>query len=170
MSYVIVENEPRVLTPLSQVLIDWINDVLVGERIIVKDLAEDLYDGQVLQKLFGKKPTLVQHSKKPSYFHLSVRCEWKSVILLLFVQRNWKERSLMSLRLHSPRLPRSRSFRLSWKRSMTHSKCPPGTSNGTLTVNRFMFWINQSQHVCSGFCLVKCERPLLCIQTAILSN
>lgn len=39
---------------LSQVLIDWINDVLVGERIIVKDLAEDLYDGQVLQKLFGK--------------------------------------------------------------------------------------------------------------------
>lgn len=36
-----------------QVLIDWINDVLVGERIIVKDLAEDLYDGQVLQKLFG---------------------------------------------------------------------------------------------------------------------
>lgn len=35
-------------------LIDWINDVLVGERIIVKDLAEDLYDGQVLQKLFGK--------------------------------------------------------------------------------------------------------------------
>lgn len=29
--------------------------MLVGERIIVKDLAEDLYDGQVLQKLFGKK-------------------------------------------------------------------------------------------------------------------
>lgn len=48
-----------------QVLIDWINDVLVGERIIVKDLAEDLYDGQVLQKLFGKKPTLVQHSTSP---------------------------------------------------------------------------------------------------------
>ncbi|KAL1788791.1 alpha-parvin isoform X1 [Sigmodon hispidus] len=35
-------------------LIDWINDVLVGERIIVKDLAEDLYDGQILQKLFEK--------------------------------------------------------------------------------------------------------------------
>lgn len=29
--------------------------MLVGERIIVKDLAEDLYDGQVLQKLFGEK-------------------------------------------------------------------------------------------------------------------
>lgn len=40
-------------------LIDWINDVLVGERIIVKDLAEDLYDGQVLQKLFGEDLNLV---------------------------------------------------------------------------------------------------------------
>lgn len=56
-----------------QVLIDWINDVLVGERIIVKDLAEDLYDGQVLQKLFGKKPTLVQCSKKALLF--SPLCE-----------------------------------------------------------------------------------------------
>uniref|UniRef100_A0AAR2KHS3 Calponin-homology (CH) domain-containing protein n=1 Tax=Pygocentrus nattereri TaxID=42514 RepID=A0AAR2KHS3_PYGNA len=42
------------LQELIKVLIDWINDVLVGERIIVKDLAEDLYDGQVLQKLFEK--------------------------------------------------------------------------------------------------------------------
>lgn len=32
--------------------------MLVGERIIVKDLAEDLYDGQVLQKLFGEESVL----------------------------------------------------------------------------------------------------------------
>uniref|UniRef100_A0A3P9MY83 Parvin, alpha a n=1 Tax=Poecilia reticulata TaxID=8081 RepID=A0A3P9MY83_POERE len=44
----------RKLQELIKVLIDWINDVLVGERIIVKDLTEDLYDGQVLQKLFEK--------------------------------------------------------------------------------------------------------------------
>uniref|UniRef100_A0A9J7ZWW6 Parvin, alpha b n=1 Tax=Cyprinus carpio carpio TaxID=630221 RepID=A0A9J7ZWW6_CYPCA len=44
-------NDPK-LQELLKVLIDWVNDVLVGERIIVKDLAEDLYDGQVLQKLF----------------------------------------------------------------------------------------------------------------------
>uniref|UniRef100_A0A673G176 Alpha-parvin n=1 Tax=Sinocyclocheilus rhinocerous TaxID=307959 RepID=A0A673G176_9TELE len=44
-------NDPK-LQEIMKVLIDWINDVLVGERIIVKDLAEDLYDGQVLQKLF----------------------------------------------------------------------------------------------------------------------
>lgn len=28
--------------------------MLVGERIIVKQLEEDLYDGQVLQKLLGE--------------------------------------------------------------------------------------------------------------------
>ncbi|XP_040493615.1 beta-parvin isoform X4 [Ursus maritimus] len=39
---------------LVKVLIDWINDVLVEERIIVKQLEEDLYDGQVLQKLLEK--------------------------------------------------------------------------------------------------------------------
>ncbi|XP_064198158.1 beta-parvin-like [Anguilla rostrata] len=38
----------------SQVLIDWINNELEEDRIIVKDLEEDLYDGQVLQKLFEK--------------------------------------------------------------------------------------------------------------------
>lgn len=37
-------------------LTDWINDVLVEERIIVKQLDEDLYDGQVLQKLLGERP------------------------------------------------------------------------------------------------------------------
>lgn len=32
---------------MQQVLIDWINDVLADQRIIVQDIAEDLYDGQV---------------------------------------------------------------------------------------------------------------------------
>lgn len=39
---------------LLQVLIEWINDELVEDRIIVTDIEEDLYDGQVLQKLFEK--------------------------------------------------------------------------------------------------------------------
>ncbi|KAG5845148.1 hypothetical protein ANANG_G00135760 [Anguilla anguilla] len=39
---------------LQRVLIDWINNELEEDRIIVKDLEEDLYDGQVLQKLFEK--------------------------------------------------------------------------------------------------------------------
>lgn len=45
--------EPRV-QELIQVLIDWINDELAAQRIIVKDISEDLYDGQVLQKLLEK--------------------------------------------------------------------------------------------------------------------
>uniref|UniRef100_A0A3B1K5B3 Parvin, beta n=1 Tax=Astyanax mexicanus TaxID=7994 RepID=A0A3B1K5B3_ASTMX len=39
---------------LQKVLIDWINNELEEDRIIVKDLEEDLYDGQVLQKLKKK--------------------------------------------------------------------------------------------------------------------
>uniref|UniRef100_A0A8C0YM83 Parvin, beta n=1 Tax=Cyprinus carpio carpio TaxID=630221 RepID=A0A8C0YM83_CYPCA len=39
---------------LQKVLIDWINSELEEDRIIVKDLEEDLYDGQVLQKLIEK--------------------------------------------------------------------------------------------------------------------
>ncbi|XP_055365688.1 beta-parvin isoform X2 [Betta splendens] len=39
---------------LLKVLIDWINTELEEDRIIVKDLEEDCYDGQVLQKLFEK--------------------------------------------------------------------------------------------------------------------
>ncbi|XP_068418182.1 beta-parvin isoform X2 [Eschrichtius robustus] len=46
-------DDPR-FKELVKVLIDWVNDVLVEERIIVKQLEEDLYDGQVLQKLLEK--------------------------------------------------------------------------------------------------------------------
>lgn len=46
--------EDRKLLDLITVLIDWINDELAHQRIIVKNLEEDLYDGQVLQKLLEK--------------------------------------------------------------------------------------------------------------------
>lgn len=39
---------------LNSVLIEWVNDELASQRIIVQNLAEDLYDGQVLQKLLEK--------------------------------------------------------------------------------------------------------------------
>ncbi|XP_039287577.1 beta-parvin isoform X2 [Nilaparvata lugens] len=42
------------LRELIAVLTEWINDELAEQRIIVKDLEEDLYDGQVLQKLLEK--------------------------------------------------------------------------------------------------------------------
>ena len=33
---------------------DWINDELAAYRIIVKNLEEDMFDGQIFQKLVGK--------------------------------------------------------------------------------------------------------------------
>ena len=44
-------NDSRV-KELDKTLTDWINEELETERIIVKDLRDDLFDGQVLQKLF----------------------------------------------------------------------------------------------------------------------
>lgn len=46
-------NDPLV-KELLQVLMDWINDELADQRIIVKNIEEDLYDGQVLHKLWEK--------------------------------------------------------------------------------------------------------------------
>lgn len=42
------------LKSLIEILTDWINDQLHTERIIVQDLEEDLFDGQILQKLLEK--------------------------------------------------------------------------------------------------------------------
>ncbi|KAL1116959.1 hypothetical protein AAG570_004287 [Ranatra chinensis] len=63
--YALEENEERSLVEqrsysdpkvreLINVLIDWLNNELAEQRIIIKDLEEDLYDGQVLQKLLEK--------------------------------------------------------------------------------------------------------------------
>jgi parvin len=45
--------DDRRLKELLEVLIEWINDELAQHRIIVKNIEEDLYDGQVLHKLIG---------------------------------------------------------------------------------------------------------------------
>jgi len=63
--YLLEENEERSmiepksydnpkLKDLIGILIEWVNDELHGDRIIVQDIEEDLYDGQVLQKLLEK--------------------------------------------------------------------------------------------------------------------
>ncbi|XP_047141160.1 alpha-parvin isoform X1 [Hydra vulgaris] len=46
-------DEPKV-KELCETLIDWINDVLASERIVVKSLEEDLNDGQILAMLVEK--------------------------------------------------------------------------------------------------------------------
>lgn len=46
--------EDQKFLELLNVLKEWVNDELASQRIIVQDIAEDLYDGQVLQKLLEK--------------------------------------------------------------------------------------------------------------------
>ncbi|KAL5010115.1 hypothetical protein ScPMuIL_012420 [Solemya velum] len=46
-------DDPKV-RELIVILLDWINDVLADDRILVKDIEEDLFDGQILQKLIEK--------------------------------------------------------------------------------------------------------------------
>lgn len=45
--------DPKV-QELLHILIDWINDELAEQRIIVKNIEDDLFDGQVLHKLWEK--------------------------------------------------------------------------------------------------------------------
>ncbi|CDI98558.1 peptidase Clp S14 family [Echinococcus multilocularis] len=46
--------EQPLVKELIQTLIEWINKELIDERILVRDIEADLYDGQVLQKLLEK--------------------------------------------------------------------------------------------------------------------
>ncbi|XP_072045157.1 beta-parvin-like isoform X2 [Amphiura filiformis] len=46
-------DDPK-LKELTQVLIDWMNEELKDQRIIVRDLEEDLHDGQILGNLLEK--------------------------------------------------------------------------------------------------------------------
>ena len=46
-------DDPK-LKELIEILVEWINDTLAPERIIVKDIEEDLYDGMVFHKLIGE--------------------------------------------------------------------------------------------------------------------
>uniref|UniRef100_A0A0K0G0J4 Paralyzed arrest at two-fold protein 6 (inferred by orthology to a C. elegans protein) n=1 Tax=Strongyloides venezuelensis TaxID=75913 RepID=A0A0K0G0J4_STRVS len=47
------KNDPRV-REIFELLRTWLNQELAQERIVVRDLQEDLYDGQIIQKLIEK--------------------------------------------------------------------------------------------------------------------
>ena len=47
-------NEKKKLEPLIKTLIEWINSELAEKRVIVKDIQEDFYDGQILRLLIGE--------------------------------------------------------------------------------------------------------------------
>lgn len=39
---------------IIHLLLYWINEELASERIVVKNIQEDIYDGQIIQKLIEK--------------------------------------------------------------------------------------------------------------------
>lgn len=41
---------------LLQVLLQWLNDSLEGRRIVIRDIVEDVYDGQILGELLCEWP------------------------------------------------------------------------------------------------------------------
>ena len=51
---IIIRRTVKYLFIPTSILIEWVNDELHSERIIVQDIEEDLYDGQILQKLLEK--------------------------------------------------------------------------------------------------------------------
>lgn len=80
--YILVEGEERsMIEPgminnhdyqeLLKILINWINDELSDHRIIVKNVTEDLYDGQILgkliEKLSGQKLTVVEVTQNEDF-------------------------------------------------------------------------------------------------------
>ncbi|VDK22390.1 unnamed protein product, partial [Anisakis simplex] len=46
-------DDPRV-QEIIHLLIQWLNDELSAQRIVIKHIQEDLYDGQIIQKLIEK--------------------------------------------------------------------------------------------------------------------
>lgn len=47
------KDDPKV-QEIIHLLLYWINEELASERIVVKNIQEDIYDGQIIQKLIEK--------------------------------------------------------------------------------------------------------------------
>jgi len=104
------------------VLIDWINGVLVGERIIVGSNWRPLWWAGSSKALrwgicSGKEPLLLFHYSKTQYY-----------IVYLFPEK------LEGEKLNVAEMTQCEIAQKQKKRSMTASKFPPGTLNGLLTV------------------------------------
>ena len=77
--------EPRCLEDtkiqeLIKILIDWINKELCKDRIIVKNLEEDLFDGQILQKLLEKLTGQLLDVPEVTYSEEQQRSKLKAVL------------------------------------------------------------------------------------------
>lgn len=117
-------NDPEVLK-LQQILIDWINDELAEQRIIVQSIDEDMYDGQVLHKLWekltGKKLDVLEVTQSEE----GQRQKLNIVLNAVNHVNSFHFLSLKSYELRYISLPHFSDARISPKNpQMVRRKCP----------------------------------------------
>lgn len=93
---------------LLQVLIDWINDELADFRIIVKNLEEDLFDGQILQKLIEKLGNVKVEVPEVTQSEMGQKQKLREVLdmvnQLLNLQPSWVDQQWSVDSIHSKNL------------------------------------------------------------------
>ncbi|XP_074605648.1 beta-parvin-like isoform X2 [Brevipalpus obovatus] len=86
-------NENSGYKELTQILCNWIGDELSEERIIVKNLQEDLYDGQILgklvEKLSGQKLDVIEVTQNEDLQKYKLRVVLETANRHLGLQTRW---------------------------------------------------------------------------------
>ncbi|XP_015790233.1 alpha-parvin [Tetranychus urticae] len=86
-------NHNREYQELLKILVNWINDELVDERIIVKSLPNDLYDGQILgklvEKLSGQKLDVIEVTQNEDLQKYKLRVVLETANRHLGLQSKW---------------------------------------------------------------------------------
>ena len=93
---------------MIKILIDWINHELAEKRVIVKDLQEDLYDGQIIQMLFEKlSDTKITQESKLNLGEVSRKQNLKllldtinSIMQIHPMMSKWKGESIIKILLN----------------------------------------------------------------------
>lgn len=95
-SRTLIEEQSRQQPQYQQLvcsLRNWINDELSDQRIIVKDLQDDLYDGQILGKLVEKlhqiKLDIVEVTQNESIQRYKLRTVLETINRILTLQARW---------------------------------------------------------------------------------
>ncbi|RWS31718.1 beta-parvin-like protein [Leptotrombidium deliense] len=85
--------ENKYFQELIKILINWINDELSDQRIIVRNLEEDLYDGQILgklvEKLSGQKLDVIEVTQNEDLQKSKLRAVLDTANRLLGLQSRW---------------------------------------------------------------------------------
>lgn len=82
-------SEKKKLEPIIKMLIGWINNELSDKRVIIKDLQEDMYDGQIFQLLIEKlSNSKLSTESKPNLGEASRKHNLKTVIEFINLAMN----------------------------------------------------------------------------------